>query len=92
IDWKNILYKFEGKTNKYTDRLAVVLCIIKHFTNEINPTYHYDNISRSIFKIINKDEKNAQIIGFANIAAFEEMFPYKKRNSTYRRKNTIKNH
>ncbi|WP_072240963.1 Abi family protein, partial [Listeria monocytogenes] len=83
IDWKNILYKFEGKTNKYTDRLAVVLCIIKHFTNEINPTYHYDNISRSIFKIINKDEKNAQIIGFANIAAFEEMFPYKKRNSTY---------
>ncbi|EAE6008238.1 TPA: CAAX protease [Listeria monocytogenes] len=89
-DWKNILYKFEGKSDKYTDRLAVVLCIIKHFTNEINPTYHYDNISRSIYKIINKDEKNAQIIGFSNIAAYQKMFPFKKRTTTYKGKSSVK--
>lgn len=75
-EWKNQLFKYPGQSNKYTDRIAVVLCIIKFIMSQINPTYNFNKIYSPVNQIVGKKIKTAQQLGFSTTNSLKELFPY----------------
>ncbi|ODJ72077.1 CAAX protease [Brochothrix thermosphacta] len=72
-EWKEYLFKYENKENKYTDRIAVVLFVLHHFIKEINPNYNFKDIGCSIAKLVDKDTKKANILGFKEIDSIHKI-------------------
>lgn len=90
-DWKPILYKFEGSSGRYTDRIAVVLCVLKRMMSSVNPDYNYSKIYAPI-NTIASTERLAQQLGFKRSSAIDSLFPKKEaRKHRYRKNNRGKN-
>jgi abortive infection bacteriophage resistance protein len=72
--WKTDLYKFEGKSEMYTDRIAVVILIIYFFIKQINSSYQFADIRFSLNKIIDEKKENAEQIGFKEINSIDTIY------------------
>lgn len=72
--WKADLYKFEGKSEMYTDRIAVVILIIYFFIKQINSSYQFADIRFSLNKIIDEKKENAEQIGFKEITSIDTIY------------------
>ncbi|MDJ1111419.1 MULTISPECIES: Abi family protein [Staphylococcaceae] len=70
-EWKNDIFKM--KNNNYSNRLAVVIYIVHHFIREINNKYHIYKIPVAIEKIVKKDEKKINQLGFVNAEAIKKL-------------------
>lgn len=74
-DWEHYLYK--NSQNQFTDKIAVVIMIIKQFISKINPQYRYDSIYKSFYKMISGTDIKASNLGFKNYEAFTKACPLK---------------
>ena len=77
-EWNDFLFIFENDDNqKPTNRLAVVLAILKHFIFIINDKYKWNNIYNSINRISCNDDKKAKLLGFKDMEALKIFQQYK---------------
>lgn len=68
-EWIEHLYFITSKDGKHktpTNRLAVVICITMYLVMHINIKYQWGNINKSIKSLCNKDDKCANLLGFAS--------------------------
>ncbi len=72
-EWHPILFQFSD--GKYTDRVAVVLCIIHRMMTKVNPNYNYNKIYAPVAAIISRNDSTAKTIGFKNFTCLSELFP-----------------
>ncbi|MGF2063043.1 Abi family protein [Enterococcus casseliflavus] len=84
-EWKPNLYIYPDR-KEYTNRVAIVIMIVKSFISTINPKYLYNNISNSIFKMVNNTDLKAQNLGFLNAAAYKRTLPTKHSHKINKRK------
>lgn len=76
-EWKEILFQFND--GRYSNRIAIVICIIKHFMTSIDSHYNFDRINSSFNAIINSDDETANTMGFKSGNSVNEIIPKKKR-------------
>lgn len=78
-EWNSFLYQFSsGKKNeRASNRIAVVLVILKHFVCMINSQYSWRNIAKSITTICAGKERNANLLGFKSLSQVIILFPKK---------------
>lgn len=76
--WKTSLYIYEDGT-RYTNRIAIVIFIIKEFISKINPSYIYNNIAHSMNKMVSGSDLKAQSLGYRNFQSFTQTLPIRKR-------------
>lgn len=82
-EWNDFLFIFTNKKNeKPTNRLSVVLAILKHFLYIINSKYKWGNIYQSIHSISQNNDKKAQLLGFKDIEGLNSFKKYKKIENT----------
>lgn len=81
-EWKTTLFKYPNQ-DRYTDRIAVVLCIIKHFMSQVNPTYNFNKIYSPVNQIVGRKLKTAQQLGFSTVNSLKDLFPYTPTKSSY---------
>lgn len=87
-EWKELLFQF--KDGRYSNRIAIVICIIKHFLLSIDPHYNYDRIYSSFNAIINGSNDMANSVGFKTTQVITELMPKRKKSmpkKKYRKKN-----
>lgn len=72
-EWNEYLYIFENKGGdvKPTNRLAVVLLVLRHFIEVINPKYNWWNVNQSIWRLASKKDKKAQLLGFKDLESLK---------------------
>ena len=73
--WSIYLFQIEiEKDNKYifTNRVAVVLLIIKHFLTRINPKYGWKDIHHSLESLSGKNDQNSYRLGFKDYKSLKE--------------------
>ena len=73
--WSIYLFQIEMETdNKYifTNRVAVVLLIIKHFLTRINPKYGWKDIHHSLESLSGKNDQNSYRLGFKDYKSLKE--------------------
>lgn len=68
-EWRDSLFIFED--DKPTNRLAIILFILKHFIDIINDRYQWRNINRSVINIVKKSNTYAKSLGFKNWQALK---------------------
>ena len=61
--YKNVLFKVNGN---YTNRVALVITLVKYFLNKINPKYNFNNIYYALQSLIDNDDNEAHRLGFKN--------------------------
>lgn len=82
-EWNEFLFTFNNKDGiKPTNRLSVVLAILKHFLFIINSKYKWGNIYQGINSIARESDKKAQLLGFKNLDGIKTFKDYKKANAT----------
>lgn len=88
-EWKTLLYKFEVSNQNYiyTNKIAVVICILKRIMASVNPDYNYNKIYSPISTIASTDSL-AQQLGFSCLNSIDLLFPKKKNKK--RKKNRPK--
>lgn len=86
-DWKQILYKFDKANSKYTNRIAVVLCVLKQLMKSVNPGYNYSKIYAPINTIASSEILALQL-GFSSSKSIDQLFPKKniKKHRKYKDK------
>ncbi|HFK2870318.1 TPA: Abi family protein, partial [Enterococcus faecalis] len=69
-DWKDYLYNV-NKSNNGTpsNKLAIVIFIIKTLVTPINERYGWKNIRRNIARLVDSSDKNAHLLGFSDCAS-----------------------
>ena len=72
-DWYPLLFQFSD--GKYTDRIAVVLCIINRMLLNVNPNYNYNKIYSPVSTIISRNDDIAKTLGFKSYTCLSELFP-----------------
>ncbi|GCF95903.1 CAAX amino protease [Enterococcus florum] len=88
--WKHLLYKVEGPNEKYTDRIAIVLCVLRKIMDIVNPAYNYGKIFSSINTVASTDVLANQL-GFRRRSSIASIMPKsgnKKRKNKLRMKRT----
>ena len=70
--WKDILYV--TKSDKYTNRLASVLCIINTLVEKINPNYNFKSIKLSLDEITTKNDSYSEMLGFKDYGSLEKIY------------------
>lgn len=83
VEWGEVLYIY--KENVITNKISVVVVIIKHFIDHINPKYDFSSISKSMQKLIQGDNQKAVYYGFNGEDSMQKISPIKP--SAYRRIN-----
>lgn len=86
--WKSQLYKHDD--DNYTNRIALVLFIIKDLTSKINTKYKYRNISNSMHTMIDYSDIKAKTFGYKDASSFYKVFPRRNKKKSNRRKKQIK--
>lgn len=76
--WKDILYV--TKSDKYTNRLASVLCIINTLVGKINPNYNFKSIKLSLDEITTKNDSYSEMLGFKDYGSLEKIYEDKVRS------------
>lgn len=82
-EWKDFLFQFND--GRYSNRIAIVICIIKHFLLSIDPNYNYDRIFASFNAIIDGSNDLANSVGFKTTQAITELMPKRKRTMSKKR-------
>lgn len=80
-EWNKNLNRY--KKSVITNKISVVIVIIKHFINQINPKYDFTNISKSMQKLIQGNKHIAISYGFKDEESMQNISPIRKRD--YRR-------
>lgn len=90
-EWNSILFQLETKPGdfKTSNRIAIVLLILKHLVECINSHYRWIKVGQSIHAICAGKEKTANQLGFINLQSAKNTFKY---NSKFNRKNNKKRH
>lgn len=70
-EYADYIFKINGT---YSNKIAIAIFIIKHLMNSINDKYSFKNIQRTLIKIINKKEKNANRLGFKNCDSLKILY------------------
>lgn len=76
--WKHLLFKAENSNEKYTDRIALVLCVLTEIMSIVNPSYNYGKIYSSI-NTIASTEILANQLGFKSRSSIVAVCPKVKR-------------
>lgn len=73
-EWNKFLFVFENKGggNKPTNRLAVVLLILRHFIDVINPKYNWWDVKQSIWRLAANKDRKAQLLGFKDLKSLKD--------------------
>lgn len=71
-EYMDCLYR-NGK--RYTDRIAIIVYIIKSLMKMINPTYQFHDIWASLTNVVGGDDKAATELGFTNADIIEKISP-----------------
>ncbi|MDT2737972.1 Abi family protein [Enterococcus pseudoavium] len=77
-EWKDVLFKFKGTNGRYTDRIAVVICVLQKMMKSVNPSYNYGKIYSPI-KSVSTNDILAQQLGFKSLDTLVQLFPKKKK-------------
>ena len=86
-EWHEFLYMFlNDETMKPTNKLSVILAILKHFISIINVKYQWKNIYQSIDTLC-KSDKKAHLLRFKNKSSLRKFKDY-RRGSHYTLKRT----
>jgi len=72
-EWRPLLFQFSD--GKYTDRIAVILCIINRMMLKVNPNYNFNKIYSPVSTIISRDNNIAKTLGFKGHNCLSELFP-----------------
>lgn len=78
-NWMSYLYlrtSRDGKQTYPTDRLSIVLCIVIHMVNTINPNYRWKNIKSGIFSLCRDSEERAHLLGFRSLKDAKNIIKY----------------
>lgn len=81
---------FEKDGKIFANRLAVVLCIIDKFIEEIDSNYNFNSIKTSIDSITSKVDEYSKMLGFKNYSVINEM--YKGKTKRKRHKKSTRKH
>lgn len=84
-EWEELLFRYPHKQQKVTDRLAVVLCVLKHLAEKVNPSYNYNKIYASLNSIIQDNRYLAQNLGFKDPESLSILFPKKAPKKYYKK-------
>lgn len=76
--FKHVL--FQDNTGKYSNHIAIVILIIQEFINKINPKYLFSQIYQSLYKMIDKSDKKANLLGFESYNSFALSCPIKHKH------------
>ena len=87
-NWERFLFEKDGKI--FANRLAVVLCIIDKFIEEIDSNYNFNSIKTSIDSITSKVDEYSKMLGFKNYSVINEM--YKGKTKRKRHKKSTRKH
>ncbi|MBC1811421.1 CAAX protease [Listeria booriae] len=82
-EWKEYLYRRNGRI--FSNRIAITLLIIRNLIKEINPSYRFDEIAKSLGSLAFEKDERANLLGFNNMSAIRANFPrkyYKKKSKT----------
>lgn len=79
-EWKRYLYEIPSNEKKMTDRIAIVLCIIKCLMQNIDMEYNFAKIFAPLDKVLLTD-RDAKQLGFKSKKSLSEIFPKKKNKS-----------
>jgi abortive infection bacteriophage resistance protein len=78
-EWNDFLFTFDNQQGKKpTNRLAVILAILKHFISIINPKYKWKNIIGSLHSLSDSSDKKSQLLGFKDFDGLKKFKSYKK--------------
>lgn len=86
-NWERFLFEKNGEI--FANRLAVVLCIIDKFIEEIDTNYNFNSIKTSIDSITSKVDEYSKMLGFKNYSVINEMYKGKTKRKRHKR-STIK--
>lgn len=86
-NWERFLFEKNGEI--FANRLAVVLCIIDKFIEEIDSNYNFNSIKTSIDSITSKVDEYSKMLGFKNYSVINEMYKGKTKRKRHKR-STIK--
>lgn len=79
--WNSLLYTVQSNKNddkNPSNKLAIVLIITKTLVNPINERYGWKNINRNVARLVDNNDKNAHLLGFANSGAAYEVLNTKR--------------
>ena len=77
-EWNDFLYMFINEGDmKPTNKLSVILAILKHFISIINVKYQWKNIYQSIDTLC-KSDKKARLLGFKNKSSLRKFKDYRR--------------
>lgn len=77
-EWNDFLYMFINEGNmKPTNKLSVILAILKHFISIINVKYQWKNIYQSIDNLC-KSDKKARLLGFKDKSSLSKFKDYRR--------------
>lgn len=66
-EWKKYLYNVSKNNNTNpSNKLAIVILILKTFVTPINKRYFWKNIRMDITKLVSNSDKNAHLLGFSD--------------------------
>lgn len=72
--YSEYLYTYEnGNHENVTNRVSVVICILKTLMDVVNPKYKFGNIKDSFAKIINNDLSTANYLGFKDEKSYKDI-------------------
>lgn len=73
--WKGYLYTVNGDNSRTpSNKLGIVILIIKHFVNTINKKYGWRNINKDICRLVDKSDERAHLLGFLDSNTVYELF------------------
>lgn len=90
-DWSNMLYTFANKGGEPTNRLAVILLILRHFIDIINPKYGWERIERSVWRLSCEQDKKARLLGFKDFRSVKSFTKNYKPTPTHLARKSKKN-
>ena len=64
-EWEEYLYNY--KPNVTTNRMALLVLILRYLMLQINPRYHFENISNALQNLIGNDLATANYFGFKSV-------------------------
>lgn len=87
-EWQTVLYK--NSKGVYSNRIANVVLIIKHFISKINPKYSWHSIHNSFDKMIDGSNIKSNLLGFHSYSTFNSTCPKKKKYVHKKSKELVK--
>lgn len=76
VEWNDILFLLQDKNGekRQSNRLAIVLLIIRHLVSQINEHYNWKRLRSNVSTICAGKEKNANLLGFSSLKAANKVF------------------